>query len=292
MYHQPNHSHRPHDYEPRVREGSSGAYLIGIVAAAAVAFGAFILVTSPDEQADPSAAWDEPAEYVFSMNAYCDQPIHGRFIVTVVKGEVTEAVAVESSAETFLQTNGMGAVPTLGEILASAEDGADITFDDAGVPSQVRTTVDGGGDACFDILAFSIPLPDDALRSIYSHAIAQTCAEAQPHGGCSGRLEVSEQWDAGFGTSRMPMPAVVRETIESELPNAAFTDADNRPEGTMRLLIGPYEIIRDGVVRVEAGYVCGGLCGSGRAWYFQLTDGVWQPVSAGSVREPDSRWEA
>ena len=88
------------------------------------------------------------------------------------------------------------------------------------------------------------------------------------------------------------MPAVVRETIEAELPDAVLTDADEAPEGTMRLLIGPYEIIRDGVVRVEAGYVCGGLCGSGRAWYFQLTDGVWQPVSAGAVGEPDSRWEA
>ena len=172
------------------------------MAAAAVAFGAFMLLTAPHEQPDLSIAWDEPPEYVFSMNAYCDLPLYGRFIVTVVKGEVTEAVAVESSAETFLQRNGIGALPTLGEILASAEDGADVTFDNAGVPSQVRTTMDGGGDACFDILAFRIPLPDDALRSIYAHTIDQTCAEAEPYGGCSGRLDVSEQWDAGFGTSR------------------------------------------------------------------------------------------
>lgn len=53
MYHQPNHSHRPHDYEPRVREGSSRAYLVGIVIAAVAMIGAFILVTSPDDQADP-----------------------------------------------------------------------------------------------------------------------------------------------------------------------------------------------------------------------------------------------
>lgn len=52
MFHQPNHSHRPHDYEPRVREGTSRAYVIGIVVATATVFGASILLTSPDEQAD------------------------------------------------------------------------------------------------------------------------------------------------------------------------------------------------------------------------------------------------
>lgn len=52
MYHQPNHSHRPHDYEPRVRGGSSRAYLIGIVVAAAAMFGAFIVLTGPDEPTD------------------------------------------------------------------------------------------------------------------------------------------------------------------------------------------------------------------------------------------------
>lgn len=53
MFHQPNHSHRPHDYEPRVREGTSRAYVIGIVVAVATVFGASILLTSPNEQADP-----------------------------------------------------------------------------------------------------------------------------------------------------------------------------------------------------------------------------------------------
>lgn len=243
---------------------------------------------SPQSEVD----WEEPPSYVFSMNAYCDQPVHGRFIVTVSAGEVTDAVPVEGSAETFLRTNGIDAVPTLGDILASAEDGADIRFDDAGVPSQVRTTVGGGGDACFDILAFSIPLPDDDLRSVYAQTIHRVCAEAEPHGGCSGRVEVSERLDAGFGAALLPMPQPVRETIEAELPDAVFSDADGTAEGTVRLLIGPYEVVRDGVVRVEAGYTCGGLCGSGRTWYYQLTDGVWQPTSAGAVGEVDSRWEA
>ena len=53
MFHQPNHSHRPHDYEPRVREGTIRAYVIGIVVATATVFGAFMLLTSSDEQADP-----------------------------------------------------------------------------------------------------------------------------------------------------------------------------------------------------------------------------------------------
>jgi hypothetical protein len=233
-------------------------------------------------------SWEEPAEYTYSMIAYCDQSIHGRFIVTVSAGEVTDAVPVEGSAEAFLRTNGIDALPTLGEILASAQDGADITFDDAGVPSQVRTTVDGGGDACFDILAFGIPLPDDDLRSIYARTIDQVCAEAEPYGGCSGRVEVSERFDAGFGMSRLPMPAAVRQSIETELPGAVFTDAD----GTVRLLVGPYELIRDDVVRVEAGYTCGGLCGSGRVWYFERVTGVWEPATAGAVGEQDSRWEA
>lgn len=241
---------------------------------------------------EATVGWKEPASYVFSMNAYCDQPVHGRFIVTVSEGEVTDAVPVEGSAEEFLRTNGIEAVPTLAEIVASADDSTDVTFGDDGIPSQVRTNLDDGGEACFDILAFRIPLPDDAIRSIYAQTIDQTCAEAEPYGGCSGRVEVSKQFDAGFGTFRLPMPEVVRETIEAELPDAVFTDADGAPEGTVRLLVGPYEIVRDGVVRVEAGYVCGGLCGSGRVWYYQLTDGVWQPTSAGSVGEPDSMWEA
>ena len=238
------------------------------------------------------AGWEEPAEYIFTLNAYCDQPVHGRFIVTVSAGEVTEAVPVEGSAETFLRTNGIDALPTLGEILASAEDGADITFDDAGVPARVRTNLDGGGDACFDILAFSIPLPDAHLRLIYAQTIDQVCAEAEPYGGCSSRVEVSEQFDAGFGTSRLPMPTVVRQTIETELPGAVFTDADGTGEGTVRLLIGPYELVRDDVVRVEAGYTCGGFCGSGRVWYFEQFTGVWQPTTAGAVGEQDSFWEA
>jgi len=223
--------------------------------------------------------WEEPAEYTYSMIAYCDQPIHGQFIVTVSAGEVTDAVPVEEPAETFLRRNGIDALPTLGEILASAEDGADITFDDDGVPSQVRTGLDGGGDACFNILAFSIPLPGDDLRSVYARTIEQVCAEAEPYGGCSGRVEVSERFDAGFDTSRLPMPTVVRQTIETELPGAVFTDAIGTGDGTVRLLIGPYELVRDGVVRVEAGYTCGSLCGSGRAWYFENLTGVWQPTT-------------
>lgn len=236
--------------------------------------------------------WEVPADYIFSMSAYCDQPVHGRFIVTVSDGEVTDAVPVEGSAEEFLRTHGIDAIPTLSEIVASATDDTEVTFGDDGIPTRVRTAVEGDGEACFDILAFSIPLPDDAIRTIYTLTIDQICAEAEPYGGCTGRIEVSEQWDAGFGTSSLPMPEVVRETIEAELPDGVFTGADEAPEGTIRLLIGPYETVRDGVVRVEAGYVCGSLCGSGRTWYYQLTDGIWQPVSAGAVGEPDSRWEA
>lgn len=236
--------------------------------------------------------WVEPPRYVFSMNAYCDQSVHGRFIVTVADGDVTEAVPVERSAEEFLRTNGMQAVPTLADIAALAGDESDVTFDDEGVPSRVRADLPAGGEACFDILTFGIPLPDDVIRSIYAQTIDRTCAEAAPHGGCSGRVEVSERWDAGFGTSRLPMPDVVRATVEAELPEAVFTHADGAPEATLRLLIGPYEIVRDEVVRVEAGYVCGGLCGSGRVWYYRLTNGVWEPVTPGAVGEHDSRWEA
>lgn len=236
--------------------------------------------------------WEEPPRYVFSMNAYCDQPVHGRFIVTVEAGDVVDAVPVEGSAETFLRANGVDGLPTLREILASAGNGSDITFDEEGVPSRVRSSLDGGGDVCFDILAFTIPLPDDDVRSIYAQTISRVCDAAEPHGGCSDRVEVSERFDAGFGAALLPMPEPVRETIETELPGAVFTDSDGATEGTVRLLIGPYEIVRDGVVRVEAGYTCGGLCGTGRTWYYQLTDGVWEPTSAGAVGEVDSRWEA
>jgi hypothetical protein len=134
-------------------------------------------------------------------------------------------------------------------------------------------------------------LTDADLRSIYAQTIDRVCAEAGPYGGCSGPVEVSDRFEAGFEPAELPIPGVVRETIEAELPHAEFT-AGLMGEETVRLLIGPYEMVRDGVVGVQVGYACGGTCGSGRILYFEWVDDAWQPTSPSAIGEPDRRWVA
>lgn len=136
-------------------------------------------------------------------------------------------------------------------------------------------------------------LSDDDVRSIYAQAIDRVCAEAGPYGGCSEPLEVSERFDAGFDPvedpAQEPLPNVVRETIEAELPHAEFSSVPTGEEG-VRLLIGPYEMVRDGIVAVQVGYTCGGTCGAGRILYFERAEGVWEPTTPDAVGEPDRRW--
>lgn len=146
--------------------------------------------------------------------------------------------------------------------------------------------------ACFSA---SEVLTEDDLRSIYVQAIDRVCAEAGPYGGCSERVEVSERFDAGFdpveNPAEVPMPRVVRETIEAELPHAVSSSIATG-DGGVRLLIGPYEMVRDGIVAVQVGYTCGGTCGAGRILYFERDDGAWEPTTPDAVGEPDRRWVA
>lgn len=136
-------------------------------------------------------------------------------------------------------------------------------------------------------------LTDDDVRSVYVQAIERVCTMAGPYGGCAEPVEVSERFDANFDPVEDPddalMPTVVRETIRAELPHAVFSLVPTGEEG-VRLLIGPYEVVRDGIVAVEVGYTCGGTCGEGRVLYFERVDRTWEPTTPDAVGEPDRRW--
>jgi hypothetical protein len=61
----------------------------------------------------------------------------------------------------------------------------------------------------------------------------------------------------------------------------------------LALLFGPIRERRADLVSIEAGYLCGNMCGSGREHFFLLRDDGWVSVTAEEAgMEFEADWSA
>jgi len=115
-------------------------------------------------------AWVEPADYKFAFQSACgEQALIGRFRVMVADGAVTTTQGLDEAGRRALMLRIADLIPTLGKMLADAEqaraDGADVAIerDPAdGHPTAIRIDPEPNGvddETCFSIFEYTIGGP-------------------------------------------------------------------------------------------------------------------------------------
>ncbi len=144
-----------------------GMVLLTALAGCAAGSGPAAPAASP---AAPAAAWTEPADYRFTFEQSCgEQPLTGRFRVEVTGGGVGRTEGLDPAARRALMLRMAGLVPTLGQMVADAEqaraDGAEVTVerDPAdGHPVAIRVDRDRNAtddETCYTISDYTIGGP-------------------------------------------------------------------------------------------------------------------------------------
>lgn len=128
---------------------------------------------------------------------------------------------------------------------------------------------------------------------MYQSMIGQLCAQASQMGGCQGEVRVSESF-ATFVETEELVPIAVRDALTAVLPDATFgsidqwmiEQGDRRARGII-LMMGPSTRVRDDVIGIEGGYLCGNLCGSGNIFYFWWNGLQWLSATADELGLPN-----
>jgi hypothetical protein len=110
-----------------------------------------------------SSSWREPARYSFALDSRCgEQPLIGRFAITVDNGVVTGVTGADDAASAALETMSRQAVPTLGDLLEQLAQArqrgahvADVQFD-PGDGHPTRVTIDQSAEAVDDELCYTV----------------------------------------------------------------------------------------------------------------------------------------
>jgi hypothetical protein len=129
---------------------------------------------------------------------------------------------------------------------------------------------------------------DDQLASIYQTVIREVCGSAA----CDGRIRVSEDFSGDPGTTAEKLPDLVRSAVKAELPRATIIDPDSWNGSEPLILLGPSEMPLPDAVAIQAGYLCGNLCGQGTMYFFQRQGEAWVQVSADDLGLPSVTWAA
>lgn len=75
------------------------------------------------------------------------------------------------------------------------------------------------------------------------------------------------------------------------LPEAVFVEMEDwKGLGSYVLLIGPSTQVRADVISIQAGYLCGDLCGSGTEYFFRWDGAAWVPATADELGLPRMMW--
>jgi hypothetical protein len=148
-------------------EGRTLRYLFAVTAAVALA-GCASSTGSASSTGKPvtsssGTTWREPARYSFVLDSRCgEQPLIGRFRVSVGQGAVTEAVGLDEAARGALAGRGHEFVPTLGRLVeeldSARRSGADLAQADVDPADghPVRITIDPKKLSVDDELCYTI----------------------------------------------------------------------------------------------------------------------------------------
>jgi hypothetical protein len=145
-----------------VRSGAGVVALAGVVLVAVAGCG------SRGTGVSEAQAWAEPARYAYTLQSSCgERLLIGRFRVTVERGAVTKAEALDESAASVLEGRKPDVVPSIGALVAEAAkaraDNADkvtVELDPAdGHPTKV--TIDPYSNAiddesCYDVTGYTV----------------------------------------------------------------------------------------------------------------------------------------
>ncbi len=127
-----------------------------------------------------------------------------------------------------------------------------------------------------------IDRPDPPVEDLYRSVVRQVCQQAVGVGhGCPDEVAISQTFSGGPVSTNVRVPNHVRAAILKEAPRAQFVDIEEWDwAGGIVLLIGPMSQTDKGALAIEAGYLCGNLCGSGTLYYFVWDGAAWVEATA------------
>lgn len=133
---------------------------------------------------------------------------------------------------------------------------------------------------------------DDQLASIYRTIIREMCESTTPPLTCGDHVRVSEEFSGNGVTTTETIPDLVRHAAEIDLPAATFVDPGNWNRSGLLIVLGPSEMPLPDALAIQAGYLCGDLCGQGKTYYFQRDGEAWEQVDAEDLGLPNEIWAA
>jgi len=128
----------------------------------------------------------------------------------------------------------------------------------------------------------------DDQRRMYAAVVDAVCAETP----CFPPTVVINDFGGDPGTTGRVLPPIVLEVLNQTLGTVNLI----HPEmfrGNSALLFGPIRQLREDLVSINAGYLCGNMCGSGHEHFFLLQGDRWRSVTAKEAGvEFESIWSA
>lgn len=136
----------------------------------------------------------------------------------------------------------------------------------------------------------SVVVTEESLVLMYRSVITAVCeATSPPTLDCEGPMRVSEQFSGDATTTTETLPPVVVEAVHAQLPDVTFVDPEESFE-TPFIVLGPVDRPLPDVVAIEAGQICGDLCGQGTIYYFQYDGEGWDAATADDLGLPTEVW--